>query len=284
MSEGICATGVIVGADGSPAATAAVRWAVAEARMRRLPLGVVHVATDDDDDVEADRVADAILAGAVDVAGEEAGDDGPEIGSARLTGHPAATLADLSQTAAMMVLGRHGDIPRMQRMLGSVCTGVLHHAHCPVAVVHADSTVSAGPRRKPVLVGVDGSPCSVRAAEIAFEEAAWRGVGVVALYVCDGPEGPSANRAEVAALQAEAEYQLDTALAPLCVRHPDVVVHRLIRFESAARQLLIQGERAQLIVVGSHGRGALAGMLLGSVSTAVARDMRAPVIVARREE
>lgn len=280
MSEGIRSAGVIVGADGSPAATAAVRWAVAEARMRRLPLGVVHVATDDD---AADGDADDILRGAVDVAREETGGDGPEIRSARLAGHPVATLTDLSRSAAMIVLGRHGDIPRMQRMLGSVCTGVLHHARCPVAVVHADPTSSARTRRQPVLVGIDGSPCSVRAAEIAFEEAAWRGVAVVALYVCDGPEGPSANRAEVAALHAEAEYQLDTALAPLCARHPGVVVHRLIRFESAARQLLIQGERAQLVVVGSHGRRALAGILLGSVSTAVARDVRVPVIVARRD-
>lgn len=282
MSEEFCSAGVIVGADGSLAATAAVRWAVREARMRGVPLAVVHVAGHDDDDAQ-DQDDGAVLAGAVDVAVEEAGGDGPEISSAHVTGHPVATLTELSRTATMVVLGRHGDVPRMQRMLGSVCTGVLHHARCPVAVVHHDPTVSARTRRQPVLVGVDGSACSVRAAEIAFDEAAWRGVGVVALYVCDGPEGPSANRAEVAALQAEAEYQLDTALAPLCARHPDVVVHRLIRFESAARQLLIQGERAQLVVVGSHGRGALAGMLLGSVSTAVARDVRAPVIVARRE-
>lgn len=91
---------------------------------------------------------------------------------------------------------------------------MLHHARCPVAVVHVDPTVSARTRRQPVLVGVDGSRCSALAAEIAFDEASWRGVDVVALYVCDGGGGPSANRAEAAALQAEAEYRLDTALAP----------------------------------------------------------------------
>ncbi|BBX71854.1 universal stress protein [Mycolicibacterium psychrotolerans] len=279
MSEGICSTGVIVGTDGSPSATAAVGWAVAEARMRRVALGVVHVAAGD---TATDRDADDILTDAVSTASAEPAGEDIEIGSSRLAGDPVSTLADLSRTAAMIVLGRHGDTTRMHRLLGSVSTGVLHHARCPVAVVHVDPTVSARTRRQPVLVGVDGSRCSALAAEIAFDEASWRGVDVVALYVCDGGGGPSANRAEAAALQAEAEYRLDTALAPLGERHRGVAVHRLIRFESPARQLLIQGERAQLVVVGSHGRGALAGVLLGSVSTAVAREVRAPVIVARR--
>jgi nucleotide-binding universal stress UspA family protein len=278
MSDGICSAGVVVGADGSPSAMAAVRWAVAEARMRRVPLGVVHVASGD----AADAALDGILSDAVSAASAEAAGEELEIGSARLAGDPVSTLTDLSANAAMVVLGRHGGSTRMHRLLGSVSTGVLHHARCPVAVVHADPTVSASARRRPVLVGVDGSRHSVQAAEIAFEEAAWRGVDVVAMYVCDGVGGPSANRAEVAAKQEEAEYQLDTALTPLGERHPGVAVHRLIRFESPARQLLIQGERAQLVVVGSHGRGALAGVLLGSVSTAVVRDVRAPVIVARR--
>ena len=190
MSEAIWSTGVIVGTDGSPSAVAAVRWAVAEARMRRVPLGVVHVAADD---AATDRDVDDVLAGAVAVASAEAGDDGPEIGCARLTGDPVSTLADLSRTAAMVVVGRHGDSTRMQRLMGTVSTGVLHHARCPVAVVHADPTVSARTGHQPVLVGVDGSRCSARAAEIAFDEASWRGAGVVALYVCDGPEGPSAT-------------------------------------------------------------------------------------------
>lgn len=278
MSDGICSAGVVVGADGSPSAMAAVRWAVAEARMRRVPLGVVHVASED----AAEAALDGIVSDAVSAASAEAAGEELEIGSARLAGDPVSTLTDLSANAAMVVLGRHGGSTRMHRLLGSVSAGVLHHARCPVAVVHADPTVSASTRRRPVLVGVDGSRHSVQAAEIAFEEAAWRGVDVVAMYVCDGAGGPSANRAEVAAKQEEAEYQLDTALAPLGERHPGVAVHRLIRFESPARQLLIQGERAQLVVVGSHGRGALAGVLLGSVSTAVVRDVRAPVIVARR--
>jgi nucleotide-binding universal stress UspA family protein len=84
------------------------------------------------------------------------------------------------------------------------------------------------------------------------------------------------------AVQAAAARTLTESLAGWQERYPEVTVHRVVEFERPVRHLLEQAEKAQLIVVGSHGRGGFGGMLLGSVSTAVAQEARIPVIVARQ--
>ena len=267
--------------------------------MRHISLTVVHVAASlpvaastlawpagrvpeevlEIEENEARRV----IADAIKVAEDSAvGSDRPEIDSEQFFGGPVSTLVDLSKETQLVVVGCHGRTGQHRRLLGSVSTGLIHHAHCPVAVIHNEAPSSLQSAQLPVLVGIDGSRASELATAIAFDEASWRGVDLVALHVWSDADMSSDVGMEESALQSAAKKTLAECLAGWQERYPEVTVHLLVDFEQPARHLLDQSERAQLVVVGSHGRGGFAGMLLGSVSTAVAQAARVPVIVARQ--
>ena len=142
---------------------------------------------------------------------------------------------------------------------------------------HGQGSVEA-----PVLVGIDGSAASESAAAIAFNEASWRGVELVALHAWNDADMSMIPSMEWSALQARAEETLAERLAGFGERYPDVEIRRLVVWNQPARHLLEHADAAQLVVVGSHGRGGFAGMLLGSVGTAVVHAARTPVIVARQ--
>ena len=132
------------------------------------------------------------------------------------------------------------------------------------------------------MVGIDGSRASELATAIAFDEASWRGVDLVALHVWSDADISTVFGIDSSAVQSAADKTLAESLAGWQERYPEVTVQRVVEFKRPVRHLLEQAEKAQLVVVGSHGRGGFAGMLLGSVSTAVAQEARVPVIVARQ--
>jgi nucleotide-binding universal stress UspA family protein len=189
-------------------------------------------------------------------------------------------LIDASRDAWMIVAGGQGLGALGRLLLGSVTAGLIHHAHCPVAVIHADED-AVPPSDAPVLVGIDGSPASEAAIALAFDEADRRGVDVVALHAWSDVGICPILGMDWRDSEAEGQEILAERLAGWHERYPDVCVKRVIVCDKPSRWLLEEAEQAQLVVVGSRGRGGFAGMLLGSVSSHVAQSATVPVIVAR---
>ncbi|MDF3048967.1 MAG: universal stress protein [Pseudonocardia sp.] len=139
------------------------------------------------------------------------------------------------------------------------------------------------PLPEPVVVGVDGSPTSEAAAAFAFEAASLRGVPRVAVHVSrDLSVDPRmAPLMDWDAVESDEREVLAERLADWLEKYPDVPVRRLVVRDRPARTLVEESGRAQLVVVGSRGRGGFRGLLLGSVSQALLHHAHCPVAVVR---
>lgn len=133
-----------------------------------------------------------------------------------------------------------------------------------------------------VVLGVDGSPTSDRAIDFAFEFASLHRVDLVAVHAwSDVPLAGvrHSQPVEVETALQHAEKVVDMAVADAVRTRPDVRARTVVAIERPAEALLEQAEGASLLVVGSHGRGALCRSLLGSVSHAVLHEAPCPVAV-----
>jgi nucleotide-binding universal stress UspA family protein len=286
------AHGVLVGVDGSPSAKVAVDWAAREAALRGVELTVVTVCppattyllpdvpVPRDLEVYQQQQYRNALDAAAQLAEEVAGD--VRIRTELLDGPTVPMMVDLTREADLVVVGSRGLGAVSRVLLGSVSAALLRRSHCPVAVIHdRDPQVPAPAATAPVVVGIDGSAASESATAIAFDAAARRGVELVAVHAVCGSDLVDLPRSDYAALETRAHELIGAQLAACLQRNPDVVVRRVVDWARPANLLIEQSEVAQLLVIGSHGRGGFTGMLLGSVGFAVAQAVRTPVIVAR---
>jgi nucleotide-binding universal stress UspA family protein len=276
---------VVVGVDGSASAYRAVEWAAAEAHRRgaglRLvrafswttadrPTGWVARYRDEILDVSRHQVARAVRL-AADTRADVEAESHVEIGA------PIEVLSAEARRAQLLVLGDRGLGEVAGLVLGSVAVSLAARGACPVVVVRGERAGADGP----VVVGVDGSPVSEAALAFAFDAAATRGVDLVAVHAWS----PTAIDEELASFvewDASAESAvLAERLAGWGQKYPQVAVRRTVVRDGAVRALVTASADAQLVVVGSRGRGNAAGLLLGSVSHGVLHDAHCPVAVVR---
>ncbi|MFC9550507.1 universal stress protein [Rhodococcus sp. NPDC056960] len=289
---------IVVGVDGSESASAAVAWAARAAAALSLPLHivtVVHIPSfyytepylAESFKEELENTATARL-GSARVHATQTVDEPLDITTEQFEGKVSQTLIEHSANAHMVVLGSRGHGEFTGLLVGSTTSAVAAHGHCPLVVVRGRTLDGQPPTEGPIVVGVDGSESSEAALEGAFEQAAARGAGLVAVNVwSDVSVQPSLGATPEdplwSSIQTGEEVVLSERLAGYQERYPDVSVERVVARDRPVRVLSEFAEKAQLIVVGSRGRGGFKGMLLGSTSNALLHTADCPVMIVRPE-
>jgi nucleotide-binding universal stress UspA family protein len=189
---------------------------------------------------------------------------------------PAEALTEASTQAALVVIGTRGFGRVMGALLGSVAFAVAASAECPVVVVKGDpGTRPIGPDHK-VVVGTDGSPSGEAAVDFAASRAAEASAALE--VVTSTGEHPNAD-VDDETLRATAASIAQSAADRVAGAHPGLTVTTRVEDSPAERTLVDASADAGLVVVGTRGRGAFKGMVLGSVSHAVIYGAQCPVAV-----
>ncbi|WP_020576618.1 universal stress protein [Actinopolymorpha alba] len=278
---------ITVGVDGSAGSALAIRWAIDEARSRRAPLRLVHAYQmssvigwypPSDYDVYGIRLAaeDVLASSLAETRGRV---DDLSVTGTTVPGMRVGVLLDESERANLLVVGARGLGRLTATALGSVSSAVAARAACPVVVIRGLPSRPDGP----VVVGVDGTDLSEDVLQCAFDHASRYSLPLRAV-MCWAPRAagllrrtreerpPAEERTRAALTMAE-------ALAGWQEKYPDVRVERHVIERQPVEGLLEESLHARLLVVGAHGRHAIADTLLGSVSQGVLHHATCPVAV-----
>ncbi|WP_280371831.1 universal stress protein [Nocardia wallacei] len=285
---------IVVGVDDSAAADAAVAWAADVAVQRKRELRIVHGLNLGNmrevfgrHEMWVPAVRNAVRthgAALVQRAELRARETRPEVRVATEISpeSPAKLLLRHSATAYLVAMGASG-ASGPPAYIGSTLLSVSSHAVGPVVVVRTDPHHSVR-TTGPVVVGVDGGAASRAALAAAFEEAVARGTELVALHAwTDFDLGRFAGDPYVLfpgyEIETDERVSLAERLAGWQEKYPQVPVRRQVALADPKAELLRWSNWAQLLVVGSRGRGGFRGLLLGSTSHSLVQHAHCPVMV-----
>jgi len=278
---------IVVGTDESEGAGGALTWAAEEAERHGAALVAVlawgfldqHRATPDTDfdreygETDAAAALDAIVER---VLGP---DRAAKVTRQAVNGLAPQALVAAAADADLLVVGARGLGVVRGALVGSVSQHCLHHAPCAVAVVREPAASSSAR----VVVGVDGSETARRALAWALDEGRSRQAEVEVVnawhppYVGAYPYDPAALDLDL--FEQGAQDLVAEALAGQDLTGLPSPPKVTVVSDTAAQAILTAADGAELVVIGSRGRGGFVGLLLGSVSQQVAHHAPCPVIV-----
>lgn len=288
---------VVVGVDRSDPARAAVEFAADLARRHHLRLRVVHAYEPSQYTVRPTIGWEPQVEGVMRNAAQRVIDDTVEVlgmaypdldVSSRLeAGSPAAVLLDESEGAESVVVGSRGAGGFAGLLVGSTALHVASHAKCPVVAVPAPAD-DEKPRHG-VVVGVDGSDLATSAIEYALREASSMGEPLRAVHTWTDPSqiGPGVMLPlvfDATLVHNEETRVLAESMAGWAEKFPDVTIELKVVRGHPVKTLVTEAAGARLLVVGSHGRGAVRSLVLGSVGHGVLHHASGPVAVVHRAD
>ena len=282
---------VLVGIDGSREADAAAQWAAFYAAKVHAPVRLVHAVPAGDwygsaafvDGGALERDLRAIGRGHLARAAAAIHDAAPEVSVDTVTADGTIASYVSKAGAELVVLGSRKSSILRHLTLGSNSLRVVSHAQCPVLLMR-NALDSSDPAR-PIVVGVDGSEQSDRALGVALEIAQTLGAPVVAVnywgFAAQAGLGTGFEEVDWVSIRAHEKHWLETHVETMHEKYPNVALSTVSAQSSPTRGLRAMSASASMIVVGCHGRGALLGTVLGSVSQNLVHHADCSVLIVR---
>ena len=289
---------VLVGVDGSPTSMQTLDWAAAFAARLGWPLHIVccysppHWVGEVPDTQNAVAGNASVQKSARDIlhrAKDRVAQFNVPVSTTMATGDPAGVLIEMSKDHGLVVVGAKGNRGLTERLVGAVSSEVPAHSSAPVLVVphHSRDDVAVPREVKRIVIGHDGSAPAYQALDEALAHSkAW---GAELIAVAAVPVSTTAGVAAWLPQELDQEKVLENTKASLNgamdkieAKNPGTKIRRVV-LDGTGADLLVEFSRAaDLIVVGSRGRGGFRGLLMGSTSQAVVHHAACPVLVVPR--
>ena len=284
---------VVAGIDGSGTALGAAHWAAEFAGRHGLPLTLLHAiprldwhfaGTDRPDEPDRSADGDSVLAAAETSVRSTHPD--LAVRTTAVKGAVATALGEASASARLVVVGTGSSD---HRALGGHTVRIVHRMDCPVVVWRKPVAKRTG-KPLPVVVGIDESDRSTRALAEAFDVAGMLHAPLTVVHMWE--IGAAVGMGDLGGqglmdwqlldlLQTKQRMRMDELVAPFAGKYRNAHVTKVFQDTSPAKGLTDLSREAQLVVVGSHGRGTLADAILGSVSQNLIHHAECPVLVVR---